>query len=611
LTVPSAGTVNVTFTVRNAGTSAVGQSSAGLYLATTPDAALPGVATLKTVTVPALSAGASTVVATSASLPSRSPGAHFIIVAADPGSAIAESSETNNRASASFTIGGAAGGITAWVVDPLTRVQPTDSPGPIQSAWIKAARNEYEAFQLVIRAPSGQALSNVNVVASALIGPGGASAGTVRLYREHYIQVTTRSPYSPYPAGWYPDALIPFVNPDTGQPLGGGRFPAAPFPVSAGRNQPIWVEVQVAPNAPPGTYQGQLTVTAQGMAPTVVPVTLTVWNFTMPTRPTLQSWFGSVDTITLADKYQDELLRHKVAALPPDRTVPRVLSDGSIDTSASTGPLTEYLEKAATWAIPWSPATPFRDPLGADRGRTQRYFQQIQEYLRSHGWLSRAAIYVYDEPDTAAKLPTAIAYARLVKEAAPDLRVLITTHIRSELYGLVDVWVVGFRDNDPELTRDRQARGDEVWSYTAIAPDPNVPIWLLDHPLVDYRLPGWLNWTAGPTGLLYWGTNYWVESADPWTDPTTYGPHNLEGALVYPGSAVGYNGPIVSMRLKAIRDAIEDYESLRILASMGDQAYAYTLAAGVGVSFRNFSRDPGDILEARERVGDRIHELAR
>ena len=286
--VSAGGSLNVNFTVRNAGTAAVGTSSVGLYLASSPDSALPGIASLKTVSVPALSAGASTAVVTSATLPNGSPGAYFIIAAADPGGTIAESVETNNRASAAFNIAGTTGGITAWVTDPLTRVQPTDPPGAMLSAWIKAARNEYEAFQLVIRAPNGQSLSNVNVVASNLVGPGGASAGPVRLYREHYVLVTQSTAGSPYPPGWWPDALIPFVNPDTGQPLG-GRFQAAPFTVSAGRNQPIWVEVQVSPTAPAGTYQGQLTVTADGYAAFAVPVTLTVWNFTLPNRPSLQS----------------------------------------------------------------------------------------------------------------------------------------------------------------------------------------------------------------------------------------------------------------------------------------------------------------------------------
>jgi glycosyl hydrolase family 123 len=113
----------------------------------------------------------------------------------------------------------------------------------------------------------------------------------VTLYRAHYVPVTQSSPVAPNPPGWYADALIPFKHPETGQPLG-GRFPAAPFPVNAGQNQPVWVEVFVPPATPPGTYTGAVTVTASGLAPTTVPLTLTVWNFTLPNSSSVRSAFG-------------------------------------------------------------------------------------------------------------------------------------------------------------------------------------------------------------------------------------------------------------------------------------------------------------------------------
>jgi len=40
--------------------------------------------------------------------------------------------------------------------------------------------------------------------------------------------------------GWYPDALIPFTDPDTGKPLSGASLTAVPFEVNAGKNQPVW-----------------------------------------------------------------------------------------------------------------------------------------------------------------------------------------------------------------------------------------------------------------------------------------------------------------------------------------------------------------------------------
>ena len=62
--------------------------------------------------------------------------------------------------------------------------------------------------------------------------------------------------------GWYPDALIPFTDPETGKPLSGATLTAVPFDVKAGNNQPIWVDLLVPQNATPGQYAGAYTVTS-------------------------------------------------------------------------------------------------------------------------------------------------------------------------------------------------------------------------------------------------------------------------------------------------------------------------------------------------------------
>lgn len=505
------------------------------------------------------------------------------------------------------------GEFAVWVVDSLTRVQPTDPPRSSTAASIKAARNEYEAFQIVIRAPDDAPLRNTSVTVSPLVGPGVIPARRIALYREHYVQVTRPSRGSPYPPGWWPDALIPFAHPETGQPLG-GRFQAAPFLVAAGRNQPVWVEVHVLPDTQQGTYVGELTVSAEGGHSAAIAVRLGVWNFTLPQVPSLRSWFGQLDvperesSREASVRYLHELLHHRVSPAPgwPELIVH---DDGSIDTSRSHAALVEFLSEATTSTIPFQAEVyPFRDPLGADRPRTQRYLRDIQEYLQAHGWLERAVLYLYDEPDNPSKVRVAKAYGRLVQEAAPDLRTLVTTPIRTDFFEFVKVWVSPFDRYDLSATRRRQARGEEVWSYTAGVRGSAYPTWLLDYPLFHYRIAAWINWSVGATGLLYWATGYWADSSDPWTDPSTYGSLNGDGALVYPGGAIGYEGPVASMRLKAIRDGIEDYDYLQLLKPM-DSRSADATAKALGLRFRQWTRNPADILAARERIGERLNDL--
>jgi hypothetical protein len=62
------------------------------------------------------------------------------------------------------------------------------------------------------------------------------------------------------------------------------------------------------------------------------------------------------------------------------------------------------------------------------------------------------------------------------------------------------------------------------------------------------------------------------------------------------------------MRLKAIRDGIDDYDNLRLLEEL-DKSSAGAAARTVGVSFSRWSRKPADILAARERIGERLHTL--
>src|SRR6266481_1094196 len=92
---------------------------------------------------------------------------------------------------------------------------------------LSGARGETVDTQVVVQGPAG-GLTNVNVGASALTGPNGATipAASVTLYREYYLAVTGTANYGggsnpPLGSGTYPEPLIPFNDPETGLPLCG------------------------------------------------------------------------------------------------------------------------------------------------------------------------------------------------------------------------------------------------------------------------------------------------------------------------------------------------------------------------------------------------------
>src|SRR4051812_35300107 len=123
----------------------------------------------------------------------------------------------------------AAAPMTVWVIDPLTRVRPKDAPGTATEAKIKAARNEYEAFQVVVRAGAG-GLKGVTVAVSDLQAEGRVlERKHIALFLEHYVEVKTPTPKSKEGPGFSPDALIPFPAPAAKAPAKPARVAAWPF----------------------------------------------------------------------------------------------------------------------------------------------------------------------------------------------------------------------------------------------------------------------------------------------------------------------------------------------------------------------------------------------
>src|ERR1043166_3728836 len=133
---------------------------------------------------------------------------------------------------------GTSAAFSVWISPAMVRVGKTDTPGTTTSINLFGARGETLDTQIIVSAGSGE-LSNVNLSASALTGPGGVTiaASNVVLYREYYVTTsgTIRSGgiNPPMGAGTYADPLIPFIDPQTGAPLN-GSLKAVPATVAAG-----------------------------------------------------------------------------------------------------------------------------------------------------------------------------------------------------------------------------------------------------------------------------------------------------------------------------------------------------------------------------------------
>ncbi len=135
---------------------------------------------------------------------------------------------------------------------------------------IRAARNEAEAAQLVVRPASH--VKNFTVRTGSLAGPGSAviPAENIEILKVRYVNVTKPTDKSSMPGLW-PDPLPPL---------------AGPADLEANKNQPFWIRVKVPSTVPAGTYIGHIDLSAENFNATVT-VNVEVYDFALPDRMNL------------------------------------------------------------------------------------------------------------------------------------------------------------------------------------------------------------------------------------------------------------------------------------------------------------------------------------
>jgi hypothetical protein len=72
--------------------------------------------------------------------------------------------------------------------------------------------------------------------------------------------------------------------------------------------------------------------------------------------------------------------------------------------------------------------------------------------------------------------------------------------------------------------------------------------------------------------IVYWSTVTTV--IEPWSNPAFAHPRHYNGGgfLFYPGLPCGIDGPVAGMRVKNLRDGMEDYEYFAILEKLAGRS---------------------------------------
>jgi len=532
--------------------------------------------------------------------------------------------------------------LQVWTTTQTVRLLRSAPPGDSLGVVMAAAGNEWESFQILLR--SDAAVPGIDVVPGDLRGPDGATipAAGARLFRQHQLELTDGTYRNDqFTPGWYPDPLIPFDHPLTRKPLSGARLQAVPFDLPAGQTHGFWIDVHVPPEAVAGVYRGSYRVVAQGTEPVDIPVELTVWDFRLPRVSTLCTALGSPagrmrgyyrqraadgkepepdDWAAVETQCAEMLSRHRINATPPSGSLaPAEQPDGSFRIPAEqVDAFRKFVDRyhVNAFCIP-HPRVAVDDPL-QQRDRLHRW---LAAWDRAAKELDRPGVvfytYLKDEPNDQQAYRYVQRWGRAIVEARSVVKVLVVEQTQTQdeswgdLYGAVDIWCPLFSLFQEESAARRQALGETVWTYTALCQREKTPWWHIDYPLLHYRVPAWIAWRYRIRGLLYWGgMSFWKQVDDPWTDPKTLDRregrkdplYNGEGTIVYPGRAVGYDGIAPSLRLKALRDAIEDYEYLAILQRRGQSEAAEKIILPLAGSWYQWESDPAAYEKARAEL---------
>jgi hypothetical protein len=542
-----------------------------------------------------------------------------------------------------------------WTTHSLEKVRPFDREphDAAHAVKIAAARNEFEPFQIVLRA-EGQDLNDVDVEVSDLRGEGGLIPAEkfISVYFERYLNLTIPSSIVGG-TGEYPDPLIPRTDRYANEKRNG-----FPFKLTSGRSQPIWIDVYVPAATRPGMYHGQVQVLAAAKHQLSVPIDLEVWNFQLPSTSSLPTTFGfsgnaavrahygkytsDQDIRDLASVYQKAALWHRI----------------TLNSSAGVSPVVAIAESGVRvrWddydpvVEPFLNGTVFKDgqplygakttsvSLSTPRLLTTpeqriQFWRQTAEHFRQKGWFDRLFHYLWDEPKPK-EFAAMAELGRTVHRADPKIRNLVTAPLHADWSDFVDIWTPavncferkpfhgGFCDPNVErsLYDSELQKGKELWWYQACGSHgcfivggdyfTGWPSYMIDDAPVRNRIMEWLTWKYGTHGELYFNVNeVYASKQDPWKDVRLFG-GNGDGTLFYPGRPDIVGGstqiPIESIRLKLIREGLEDYEYLLLFEKLAGTKSVSDEVDGFIRKIYEYDQDPKPLYSARERIGSEI-----
>lgn len=508
-----------------------------------------------------------------------------------------------------------------WTADSMEKIMPQELPGRgngvVDGVTVELARNEAEGFQAALRRAPGVELGPVAVEVSPLRREDGKAelpADALSFFQVGYLKLDKLTPHvaSSYgEPGWWPDGLLPVEK----------------LLIPDDNTFGVWFNVRTGKETAPGLYHGTVTLRPAGAAAVEIPLTVRVWDFTLPDRPALKTSFD-IDWADIRSVYGEECfpeIQRKYIEYVTDHRIspfslyarepvdPGLMSglEERINTIAAAPPLggndaAAELAKAAGWKAHLDKV--YDSPL-ADRA----YFYGFDEFLGERKDTVREAFGGLKKMYPGIPTLTTSTAVDITPEAMRDLE--------------IDWLCVMFDYYDLEKARKVRAEAPElqVWSYISFQPGYPYANFMLEYPLIESRLIGWQSYQQELDGFLYWGLNqYWQggcldetrELVDPADGPyekwskRTGKPGQIFDDLYGDGKILlyGKDGPIGSIAFENIRDGMEDYDYLALLQEKIGKTESDELCRQVTTSFTEYTRDPQQVRQVRRAIAAILEE---
>ena len=500
-----------------------------------------------------------------------------------------------------------AGNISVWTANSQVKViRHSEQEIPaLKPLTIEMGKNEKEGAQIMFRA--NEDVDDYKITISRLsCGMAFIPSENVSVYNEKYVEVIKRTSTNPeFPIGSYaPDALLPF---DVAVEYGENT-------VKKGENQGIYVEIETEEDTPAGVYTGTAKVNADGEV-YEVPVSVTVWDFVVPSVPTTKNYvsrfsrdhyasFEMDSTDAMDTIYFEKLLEYNMNCFLPYTGV------GGIEYYV------ELIRKYYNWDGFTTYCLYFENTKKFYKGE-QRLFdaELLIDYVKAVAtasvedginYLDKAMIYFFnivDEPrtdeqfalvdsvdktfqsvlkDSVSELNSELAvsknYSYYLNVVAPTILQIpnilaVNFNCAEELErrginGITPCVQIDYLDNH-EL-REQYASdktGKELWTYTCVSPLYPYPTTHIDDFTFGSRVVSWMTKKYDIDAYLNWAVTDYLETnyGNPVNDPyeeSVRGYTPGDGFMFYPGAKYGITGPVGSLRAVAYRDGVEDYEYL-------------------------------------------------